>query len=164
MSKLLLAVAVAQTALLGLVAAKVVGLEARIEGLGAASRAFASTSDRAPAATVFAGPTTADLRTVIREEIAAAKTSISGAPRMSAIEACAPARRVEGRDEDGAADPNAVSLVRAQLNAHIARGRMSAKEMDAFYNQIAELSPEDRRFMLRDLTSAMNSGKLDARM
>lgn len=168
MSKLLIAAAVAQTALLGLVAVKVAGLEARMEGLGAASRAVASAPQRASGAAFSAGPTAAELRAILRDEIAASKSSESGAPGKRMIEENPPAPqtiapRAEGAG-GGAPDPNAVGLVRAQLNAHIARGRMSGRDMDAFYDQMAELSPDDRRAMLRDLTSAMNSGKLDARM
>ena len=58
----------------------------------------------------------------------------------------------------------AQSEVRRELEGYIARGRMTSLEVEQFLTKAAELPAEQREQMIRKLTGAINSGKLDARL
>ncbi|MBY0421871.1 MAG: hypothetical protein K2Q06_06170, partial [Parvularculaceae bacterium] len=156
MSNFLFAAVAAQTALLGLVVAKLASLEAHVAAQSAAAQALDAASTDASAS--LDGPVAAELRAIVRGELAAAKSALADASARRDV--ATPVLIQAAPDPHGqsaakvSATATSVGQVRAQLTSYIARGRMSGREMDAFYDQIAELSQDDRRAMLRELTTA----------
>lgn len=123
---------------------------ARVAALNAALPA-------APAATTqFAAASPAEVRNIVREEIArlggqpAEIAQNQGAAQLPALTQAAPAA--------------SLGEVRRDLEAHIARGRMTSVEVEQFLTRAAELPPAERERMMRKFQAAINSGKLDARL
>lgn len=161
MSRLLLGFSVIQTVALIFLAVKQVDSETRLAALQLTS---GSVSASAPPA-AYSGANVAidpsDLRRIIREELAV--IAKPGQP-AGAIAAAASSRTAP--EAAATATPSVASAqqVRVKLASHISRGKMSAAEMDEFLATAAELPAEQRRQVMRELTNAMNSGRLDARM
>jgi hypothetical protein len=151
--------AVVQTAALAFLTHSILGLNARMEGLSQQADSQARLAAATPAAAADypagSGLSAAEIRAIIREEVL---TSSAGpAPAKSAA---APGQPPSAP----AAGTGAVRVgdVRGQLQTYIARGRMTNADIDRFIAMASELSESERNQVLRELTAAVNSGRLEA--
>jgi len=163
--KLLVALAVIQTAALAFLGFQILGIDERadeIAGTAAAMRAEPAQSAGLAAVSRPADPfgargaTADEIRQIVREEIAALR---------DANPAAAYAATDDPPDVVVEADAQRLrESVRQDLDAYMRRGKIGEAEMADLQMKIAGLPAEQRREMLRELTKAMNSGGLDARL
>ena len=150
----------AQTVAIGILGYSVSELGAKTERLSrtAALDAAFSSAPTGEVAAPSAGLRLDDIRGIIREEIAQLGAQAPGQTKTP------DARREPGAASFPAAAPGAASRVSQELDAHIARGRMTNIEIEKFLTKAAELPPAERERMMRKFQAAINSGKLDARL
>jgi len=155
-----------------IVIAFVVGLG--LGALGAADHFAAKSADgsgehrtaaAAPASPVSFGsqagqtcPTEAQLRRIVREELAAATAT------MVAAQGSAPATRPVDAPPAPAASAAEVQRVNQLVDQYIQAGVISDSEMARLQDEIATLDPTARRAAMQRLVRALNSGALDGRL
>lgn len=115
-----------------------------------------SAAATAPGATAQRRIDAQEIRALIREEVAHSGRASPSRPTASAHPSKPPVQ-----NPTRAAD---VARLENQLNAYLARGDMSASEMAAFQSALEDLPAEERGKLLRQLTSAMHTGALDAQL
>lgn len=155
MTKLLIGLSVVQLIVLGFLAMKVGDLQARVGSAEAEPSAPAAQSQIAaasPASTVAALGAD-DIRQIIREELANAPATADLPQRQAAAPSAAP-------PADRAPDPVVSRAVRADVQSYLARGRISRSEMAALQLKMATLPSAERTQILREMTKAMNDGRL----
>ena len=157
-ARYLLPVAIAQTIAIVFLGYSVLDLTKRANALGANHLATAETPPAAPDYSL----TASEIRVIVREEVAALRAGPTGEPgAATAIEGAASAQVAVHPQQP--ADPTYQGKVRQQLRTHISNGRMSNVEIDNFLGMVAELPEAERTQMLRELTAAINAGRLEAR-
>lgn len=153
--RVLVGLSVLQTIAIGFLTLRVMEIDRR-----AAEPALAAAPiegpDRTPVAASGSSLSADDIRSIIREEFAAAK------PENSPQLAAAPAPQGGARPDASRApaDPRLFLAVTRDIDRYISRGRISPKEMAALQMQIAELPSAERTEILTKLTKAMNDGRL----
>ncbi len=163
--KLLVALSIAQTVLLGILGIHALTMDARtrkIEETAAkltiATEAMRANGSRAATANAIGDLAGEDIRQIIREELAAAAPTEGGG--------AAPAR--SGSLNPGVVTGEAASIeaeaLHRELDDFLRRGRMSEGEMAALQIKIGRLPPDERRRAMGKLIKAIDSGKLDAQL
>lgn len=104
-------------------------------------------------------PDEAQLRRVVREELAAAAAAGTVA-QDGRTPAPAPAAGLPAP----LSSPEQVALVNRQLDEYIRAGAISDSEMVRLQSAIATLDPVARRAAMQKLVRALNSGTLDGRL
>ena len=99
----------------------------------------------------------AELRRVIREELAAAAGA--GVPAQGP-----PAPASAASSPAPPSSPDRVEFVNRQVDEYIRAGVISDSEMARLQSDIATLDPAARRAALQKLVRAMNTGALDGRL
>jgi hypothetical protein len=161
--RLLIALSIAQTALLGVLGVHALTMDARTREIAetaarltAATDAMRASGAGAPTAYSADNFLTEDIRQIIREELAAAAPTGGGAPTPSAS-------LNPGVVPVGAV-PAETQAVHRALDDFIHRGRMTEGEMAAMQKQIGRLPPAERRRAMGKLIKAIEAGTLDAQL
>lgn len=152
--KWLLPLMAAQTAAIAFVACSVTQIGAKTDRLARTVALDGALPAEAPVGAAADAASLTDIRTIVREEVARLGAQPLERPQEAPTTAApaSPAATAAARDK-----------VRRELEAHIARGRMSNLEIERFLTEAAELPPAEREQMMRKFLAAINSGKLDAR-
>lgn len=152
--KILFALGAVQTAALLFVGFRLAAVEDKIDGRRIAEAATLAESRAA-------APNCATIADV---QAALAPAALRPAPRVAALQSDAPRAPIAPMATVAPPSTVTVAEARSDFARYLAQGKMSAAEVDDFHSKLAELSQEDRRVMLRELTGAMNAGRLDARL
>jgi hypothetical protein len=163
MSRLLIGLSIIQTLAIGVVAMRVMAIDARLNdsedavatGPGAIAAPPPSEQTFIPANAVIAEatpatPDTEMLRRIIREEFAMLRLGAGATGAQSPV-------------VDPAPDPKRAAAARRDLDRYISRGRIEPNEMELYLDKIAELPAAERTEALRALTKAMNDGRIEGR-
>jgi len=170
MMKLLIALSIVQTAIVGFVGLQAMKIDtlknqlaAVTSGAPAAIAAQSQTAgearsaDRPLSPIVSSGLTPRKMREIIREEIAAAggiqRSGLSGRP----------VRTKQPVAYDDAETVYLKSKLHQELDYLIGQGKINEVEMIGIQQKIAKLPVSERGAFLSKMTKAMNSGDLDAR-
>lgn len=162
MSRLLVGLSVVQILAIAFLSARVIELDSRLRNAEEAAAARSRAANIAPdpqfipvtpddAIIAEAAPKSPDaelFRRIVREELAALRL---GAAAPVANETKQPA------------DPRVVDAARRDLDRLISRRRVSSNDLDLYLDKIAELPEAERTQALRDLTKAMNDGRIEGR-
>lgn len=155
----LVGLSIVQTLLLAVLGLKLFAVEAQVDaatrtGLDVLSQTAqlkqAGIAARSLPTQSAASLTGADIRQIIREEIAA--TADAGDARAT--------RTAEARPQETPAYGDKADVQR-ELDAYLARGGIGQMEMAKLQMSIAQLSPPERNEMLSKLTTALNQGDID---
>lgn len=161
MLRVLVALSIVQTIAIGFLAARVIELDSRIlhteEAVAARYAPAADNRLSIPADAVIAEatPAFADakiLRQVIREELAA--LSLQGAQTGSAT-------TVAATTPSAAADPRQMDKARRSFNGLVGKHDVGPADLDRYLDTIALLPEKERKEALRELTKAMNDGRIN---
>jgi len=107
----------------------------------------------------------AELRRVIREEMAAAGMGRASASAEPAPAAAQPAAaQAAASPPVPVSSPEQVDFVNRRMDDYIRAGVISQSEMTRLQIDIARLDPVARRAAMQKLVRAMNSGALDGRL
>ena len=161
--RFLIAISILQAILLAIVAFRVNDVDARTGAIEAAVRANAgvpatvSDSGEKPLVT---GPSAAQIRSIIREELAAIdQNSIDANNEISAAQ---PPSVADMRSTE---EITQLTLeVQQDLDFYSGQGRIDDAQMAQLQMKIAKLPAEERREALTKLTKLLNSGSVDARL
>lgn len=104
----------------------------------------------------------AQLRTILREEIAAALLSFS--PKAVSQQSSVVASAASGGDQKTEDYQNELEVLEAELDYYITRGAISDREMSALQMQMARLDQSGRKQIMRKLVRSLNSGELSGRL
>lgn len=161
MSRVLVGLSVVQILAIAFLSARVIELDSRLRNAeeAAAARSQAAvnidqqfipvTPDDAIIAEAAPKSPDAELfRRIVREELAALRP---GAATPDADEAKQPP------------DPRVVDAARRDFDRLISRRRVSSNDLDLYLDKIAELPEAERTKALRELTKAMNDGRIEGR-
>lgn len=165
MLKAVLALSVAQTLVIGFLAARIVEFDERLHNTertfienaavrsAALSGANGAPSGVAPANVETAHPSAAapnadEIRNIIREEFAASRIN----PGAATAVATTPPAPV---------NPQRIALAQRSLQGLIAKRDVATRDLDRYLDAIAELPEADRNAALRSLTKAMNDGRIN---
>lgn len=158
--KLLTVLSVLQIAVISALLFKIYALEKNLNALTLAQYVAADTGQVAPPvvssdtvakqAATQADP--AQLRSIVREEIAAALLSFS------------PVAVADGDDQKSQDYQNELKNLEDELDYYISRGAISDQEMSALQMQMARLDQSGRKQIMRKLVRSLNSGELSGRL
>jgi hypothetical protein len=158
----LIGLAAAQLVAVGMLALKIGALESRIEDAIAADAGAAGEMRAAPSPTRAASQATTigaeEIRAILREELAAHANSEGSRDRTFAANEAPPTGASLAASPPP--DPAVASAVRAEFQSHLSRGRISKTDMATLQLNMAKLPPAERTQLLRELTKAMNDGRL----
>ena len=161
--KILIALAVVQTALLLILVGKLVLVDDEPAVAPGAEESSIVSDDYARAQSPgysYESGTQLDeyqLRQIIREELAALSIGSDGSSNQAEAEIVLSAAEITEREYQR-------DQVAQQLNYHTSVGSISVADMQKLQTEIAKLDAAGRTEMLRELTRALNSGELEGRL
>lgn len=161
--KILIIIGVVQVAMILLLFTKITDLDDQISQLTAADQEMPASDDSGSSEVpVFLRQPRVyenedQLRQIIREELTAQLEGRSG-PVTNLQDLASP---VDGNPEEAASRREAVAQ---QLEYYASIGSISDIEMEKLQMDIARLDPASRTEMLRELTRALNSGRLEGQL
>ena len=171
MTKLLIGLAAAQAVLLLLLGFRVLAIDARTNEIASSLAATEPqsqqriTSSRVSARAATSGPSAAEIRLIIREEIAALEAG--GSKQASRHSASAQPEGAANQETPSAASVDMRTLVaqaQQDLDYHIGQGKIGAADMAELQRKIVQLPPKYRKQMLSRLTRAVSTGELEGNM
>ncbi len=160
MSKFLAALALLQTLAIAFLATRIIEFDERLKRTEEAAALRTDVAQTAPpqfippdAIIAEAAPKSAEaelMRRIIREEFAVALRggNPASAPAPAAYQV---------------ADPRVTDAARRNFDRLVSRGKVETKDLELYLDKIAELPPADRTKALRELTKAMNDGRIEGR-
>jgi hypothetical protein len=163
--KFLTGLAIAQFVLIGLLFARVVAIESTLEA-APQSTPGASTSTRTATTTrirprdegqalTLTSLDEAQMRAIIREELAAARLSVA-AETQGVAAPLDPQQEIEFDYR--------LEEVTRNIDFYAQTGQINRQEMERLQAQIARLRPADREAMFNRLVRELNSGAIDGRL
>jgi hypothetical protein len=158
--RLLIALAIIQSVLLGVIGVKVMALDARTEKLArtpAAATFQPEATTKSPTVAASGGLGAEDLRQVVREEIAVLLQD--KASQAAYVADNAPHAAISSAEVS-----NQKAAVARDIDLYMTQGRIDEVEMVELQEKIGRLPPAERHEMLSRLTKALNSGKLKGQL
>lgn len=166
-TKFLIALATMQTLVLFFLCVRVLEIDTQTDELAADfayARATVSSTDmvssEAPAGLVRAGPSLAQIRAVVKQEVTLAVNDIAVPKMTETRQASLEIQNARSPEENDAIKAN----ISRELNLYIQSGSAGEMQIASLQSKIAKLPPAEQRKMLGKLVGAINSGDLDARL